>query len=86
MQYKVICQRHLCNVEVMVNLSIKEGWAPVGGISCMKTELGTEPIFDCVTGSITLHGELKESSHMWAQAMIYKEGYNEISTWAIKRR
>jgi hypothetical protein len=76
--YRVQCNRHLRNLELGVNIAISEGWQPLGGISCVETTPDSEPLFTMEKDGTLTPGEFKESTRMWAQALILPNDRSEL--------
>jgi|GEM_PF-6965165 len=76
--YRVVCFRHLVNLELVVNQAMQDGWRPVGGVTCVETPAESEPLFAIdKDGTTTIAKASKSSTRLWAQALLREDKRTE---------
>ena len=68
--YLIVSQRILSNLELEVNLKMKDGWFPLGGICSCPTEPKEEAVLYMDSNSRISTSYLKKSNIKYIQAMI----------------
>jgi len=70
--YKIINALHLRTLEGLVNLSIRDGWEPAGGVCCTPNPRTQHPLMVLNRegdGMIEGTHEWQTSERLWTQAM-----------------